>query len=445
MNKTMKKIIAPVMGAALLIPGIASASTEAAPTVNTPAAELRSTLDHLLSEHFVLAVTSMAKAYDGAADADAAAKALDQNAADMTPAIASVYGEEGAAEFERIFKEHNNYTADFVQAAKENDSNARAEAEKEVEAFVNEFSAFLSTATGGTLPATTAEEAIRLHEEQVLSVFDSYTAGDYEAAMVEFREGYQHMFAISKALSTAIVTQLPDKFEHTKADEPAAEWRSTLNSLAAEHFALAAMGMQKGVDQAADYDFVSWAEDENTADFKAAMASVYGEEGAAQFEKVWQTDHLNAQAEIVAATLEENEEAVSAAKKKLDSFATDFGAFLGTATAGNLPAEEATAAVKGHEELILQTFDQYAAGDDEAAYESFREGYAYMFGVGQALGEAIVTQMPDNFTDTAMPDEMPKTGFGGAEESMLPMIWAAMGSMLAVMTALLVRRRALQK
>ena len=54
------------------------------------------------------------------------------------------------------------------------------------------------------------------------------------------------MFAISKALSNAIVTQMPDKFDNTKVDTPAADLRSSLNSLAAEHFALATMGMEKG-------------------------------------------------------------------------------------------------------------------------------------------------------------------------------------------------------
>ncbi|AQX54607.1 hypothetical protein [Priestia flexa] len=100
--KISKKLIAPVLGASLLVPTMVSAAEPAQmqPTVVTPAADLRSTLDQLLSEHFVLAVTAMTKAYDGAEDADEAFKALDENAADMTPAIASVYGDEGARGFE---------------------------------------------------------------------------------------------------------------------------------------------------------------------------------------------------------------------------------------------------------------------------------------------------------------------------------------------------------
>lgn len=46
------------------------------PTASTPASDLRATFNQLLSEHYVLAVTSMMKGYDGAAVAD---QALDQN------------------------------------------------------------------------------------------------------------------------------------------------------------------------------------------------------------------------------------------------------------------------------------------------------------------------------------------------------------------------------
>ncbi|MBH0161561.1 copper amine oxidase [Fictibacillus sp. 26RED30] len=439
----LKKLIVPALSVSLLIPTAGNVQAAEKPTVNTPASQLRADLDYLLSEHFVLAVTAMTKSYDGAKDAEAANKALDQNALDMTPAIASVYGEEGAAEFERIFREHNNYTDDLVNAAKEKDENARADAEKEVAEFVEEFSTFLSTATEGKLPKEAATEAVKVHEAQVLEVFDNYVEGDYKEANETFREGYKHMYVISDALSGAITTQMPEKFENTKSDTPAADLRSALNSLAAEHFALAATGMQKGFDQKKDYDFVSWAEDAHTSDFKAAIASIYGEEGAAQFEKVWQGNHINAQSEIVAATLEGDEAKAKEAKAKLDQFAMDFGAFLGAATAENLPAADAEKAIKAHEDLVRQTFDQYVAGDYDASYASFREGYKYMFGVGQALGGAIVTQMPDKFAGSEMPSDMPKTGFGGASESTSASAIAltGLGSLLAMSALFLFRRK----
>ncbi len=438
----MKKLLIPVLSLSLVVPTFAQAHDHQ-PMISTPASDLRADLDYLLSEHFALAVTAMTKAYDEADDWEAAEAALDQNAQDMTPAIASIYGEDGAAEFERIFRGHNDYTDDIVQATKDQDMEARAAAEEEVEEFVVEFSTFLGAATEGNLPQEAAEDAIRLHEAQVLNTFDYYVAGEYENAYQTFREGYAHMYDISKALSGAIVAQMPEMFDGSTVDAPASELRSILNMLASEHFALAAIGMQKGYDQAPDYDFVSWAEDMNTADFKAAMASIYGDEGAAQFEQVWQADHIDAQANLVSATLANDEDAAYTARAQLYDFAESFGAFLSVATEGNLPEADAVAAISAHEDLVVKTFDEYVAGDFNASYETFREGFAFMFGVGEALGGAIVNQMPDQFHAEMMPEKMPKTGMGGASEQsgLSAASYALFGALLLLTSVFMIRRK----
>ncbi|WP_253905457.1 copper amine oxidase [Bacillus sp. THAF10] len=437
----MKKLFALIMALTLLVPTFASANA----TVKTPAADLRATLDHLLSEHFVLAVASMQKAYDDAEDAEHVQAALDQNAADMKTAVESIYGAEGAEQFNNIFAAHNNYTDDLVMAAKNNDEEARKAAEAEIEEFVVEFSTFLDGATGGNLPQKAAEEAIRAHEADVLNVFDSYVAGDYEAAYMAYREGFARMFDIGKALSGAIVMQMPDKFEGSQVDTPASNLRATLNKLAAEHTAYATIGMQKGFDQAEDVDFINWAEDAHTADFKAAIASIYGEEGAAQFEQVWQPNHIDAQSMIVAATLENDEAKRAEAEEHLQTFAKDFGGFLGAATEENLPSKAATEAVWAHEELVLKSYDHYTAAEYKAAYDSFRESYAFMFGIGETLGGAIVAQHPDKFggENTSMPSEMPNTGMGGGSTNSMPTAWiaVALGAVLVAATFLVVRRK----
>lgn len=429
----MKKIAASVLGLSLLVPTVGQA--EEGMGVTNPASDLRADLDYLLSEHFVLATNAMVKDYMDAPDAEAYIDALDQNAADMTPAIASIYGDEGAAEFERIFRGHNDYTADLVEAAQSGDEEARAAAEDEVEEFVVEFSAFLGTATEGNLPQEAAEEAIRAHEMDVLSFFDSYVEEDYEAAYTHFREGYDRMYDISGALSGAVVAQFPDKFEDNKVDSPQSDLRSTLNNLAAEHHALAVMGLTRGVDGAADYDFVTWAEDMHTEDFKAAIGSIYGEEGAAGFEKVWTANHIEAEGELVSAYIAEDEEAISAAKEQFQTFSNDFGAFLGTATEENLPTADAQAAVWGHEELKQAALASHAEGDYAASVSSLREGYKYMFGVGEALGNAIVAQNPDQFKGSEMPEEMPNTGMGGSQQESSTVVWVGVSAAASVLAA----------
>ncbi|WP_240339663.1 copper amine oxidase [Halobacillus ihumii] len=444
--KTLKKAVVMFMAIMLLIPSLAMAhegETHDKPTSKTPAADLRAGLDQLLSEHFVLATTAMIKDYNDAEDADEVYKKLDQNAKDMTPVIASVYGEEAAAKFEDIFLGHNDYTPDFVEAKVNNDKEARQAAEAEVDEFVKQFSSFLAKATEGNLPQEKAAKVLAAHEQDVINVFDYYVAGEYKKAYEAFREGFDRMFTISKALSSAIVTQMPEKFEGTKAVTPAADLRSQLNSLAAEHFALAILGMQKGYNQAEDYDFVTWAENMNTHDFTKAIESIYGAEAASQFQKIWQKNHIQAQGQLVTATLENDEEARMAAEQSLQTFAETLGEFLGKATGGNLPADAATNALWAHEEDVIQTFDHYVAGDYQATYESFRDGYGFMFGVGEKLSDAIVKQMPDKFSAEQMPSDMPKTGMGGTATNSL-WTWAAFGALVLISGGFMIRKKAQQ-
>ncbi|GAK02185.1 hypothetical protein JCM19037_402 [Geomicrobium sp. JCM 19037] len=412
----LKKVLIPALSVSLLTPTFMQTvhAEENMSGVMTPAVELRGTLDHLLSEHFALAVLSMQKQYDGDESAEAAQAALEQNAADMKPAIATLYGDEGAEEFDRIFSAHNDYTVDYVQAVKDEDMAAQEEASAMLDAFYVEFGEFLEGATEGELPSDAAIEVLDIHEQQVEDAFTAYVEGDYETAYMTYREGLSHMFDISAALSGAIVEQNPEMFDGTVPNTEAGNLRSDASNLVAEHFALATLSMSKEFKEREDLDFVSWAEDENTADLKATIASVYGEEGGEQFEQIWQGNHILAQSEYVVAAKNNDDAAKEEAENKLSMFADEFGMFLDTATEGILPAADATELVNVHESQVLGTFDYYAAGDYTSSFDTFREGYAFTFDIGAGLADAIVTQHPDMFEGGEMVPEMPQTGMGGA-------------------------------
>ncbi|QGG54874.1 copper amine oxidase N-terminal domain-containing protein [Paenibacillus sp. FSL W8-1187] len=424
------KALAPVLTLALAIPAgwaAAAPAPAAAPTAVTPAADLRASLDHLLSEHFALAVAAMTKAYDGSKDAAAALKALDQNALDMLPAIEMLYGKAGADEFGRIFRSHNASTDELAKAKKMNNADAVKAAEAKVQGFVDEFSTFLAAATANNLPKAAAMDALKLHEAQVQTVFDEYVQGDYADAYKAYREGYKTMFTISKALSGAIVKQMPDKFGGSSVDTKAADLRSTLNRLVSEHVALSVLQMQKQFDGAKDASALVGAEAMNTADWKAAIASLYGSAGADAFEKLWTGDHINAQSDYVNAVKAGDMAAKQAVQARFNTFSKDFGSFLGTATEGKLPAAAATEALLKHESQIQMAFDSYAAGNYDAAYATDREGFKFVFGVGQGLGDAIVKQKPSMFAE-ATPAPTPTPTPAPVEPSMTT-VWMKLNSM----------------
>lgn len=425
-----RKILAPILGTALLVPsmGMAVNAEESSP-VETSGVELRAALDSLLSEHYALAVDSMMKIYDGDAAAEAAMAALDANAADMEPVIASVYGEEGGAAFTDIFDKHNTGTDEYAMAVKAGDEAAQEEALAEIQSFVDEMGAFLGTATEGNLPEDGATDALRAHEDFVQNTFDLYVDGDYEAAYTSYLEGFKQIFGAGSAISGAIATQFPDKF--TDPNTEAGDFRSTVSRIAAEHFALAQLSMAKGFNGAEDFDFADWAQDQNTAEFQAAIASVYGEEAGTEFAGLWNNDHISVQSDLATAQAAGNEDEIQQAQSALiDTFAAELGAFLSTATEERLPQDETTANIAAHEQSVVDTFSQYAVGDFETSYTTYREGYTIVFAIGKGLSGAIVDQFPENF-ETAVPDKMPATGLGGsAGGTNTMMIWVAMSTLI---------------
>ena len=427
----MKKMLIPVLGASLLIPGMGSnvLAAEEVPPTETTGVELRATLDSLLSEHYALAVDSMMKVYDGDEAADAAIATLDANAADMEPVIASVYGDEGGAAFVEIFDKHNMGTDDYAAAVKADDESMQEEALAQIQSFVDEMGEFLGTATEGNLPEDGATAALREHEDFIQETFDLYVEGDYEAAYTSYLDGFTQIFGAGSAISGAISAQFPDQF--SDPNTPAGDFRATVNRIAAEHFALAQLSMTKGFNGAEDFDFADWAQDQNTEEFRTALASVYGEEASNQFVELWNNEHISVQGDLANATAADDQDGVEQASSTLTStFATELGTFLNSATEDRMPLDETIAGVQAHENSVVDTFSQYVAGDYATSYETYRAGYAIMFDIGKGLSGAIVDQFPENFENTA-PEKMPATGLGGtANQSNTMLLWVALSMMI---------------
>lgn len=385
----------------------ANEGEEHAPTVVTEAAELRSSLDHLLSEHAFLAVETMRKGADGAEDFEQSAAALEQNTMELSDTIASVYGEEAGAKFEKMWSEHIGYFVDYVNGTAEGDEAMKEEALNQLSQYREDFSMFLETATEERVDAEGLAEGLQMHVDQLIGAFDAYVMGDYETAYMYEREAIGHMYMVSKGLSTAIADQFPDKFNNTDPATPASDLRSNLNNLFSEHAGLAAMVMQNGIDGSEDFEASVAALEGNTEDLAAAVTSVYGEEAGQQFKAMW-SEHIGYFVDYVNATAEEDMDAKEDAMNNLKTYKEDFSKFMETATEGNIPAEDLSEGLQVHVEQLIGAFDAYAEGDYETAYSQVRDAYGHMFMTAKGLSGAIVMQMPEKFM-SEMPEEMPNT------------------------------------
>jgi hypothetical protein len=384
---------------------------ENGPTVSTPAADLRATLDQYLSEHAYLAVFTMQKGIDGAEDFDQIAGALQANTEDLTGAIEEVYGEEAAQTFQGMWEDHIGFFVDYVTATAEEDEEGRQEALTQLDGYRADFSSFLEGATEERLEADMLAEGLQMHVNQLVGAFDQYNEGDFDAAYSDVRESINHMYGVSKGLSTAIVDQFDEDFEGSSADTPAADLRSDLNYLFSEHAGLAVVAMQKGIDGAGDFDAAAGALNENTEDLTEAISGVYGEEAGDAFNEQW-SEHIDFFVNYVVATAEEDEAGQEEALNNLAGYRDTFSQFLSDATENRLEADALSEGLQMHVDQLVTAFDSYTEGDYETTYENVREAYGHMFGVGQMMSGAITDQFPENF-EGDMPSEMPATGLGG--------------------------------
>lgn len=409
-----KVLVAVPLSLALLAPGAVSAdSTSSMPTVETPAVELRADLDRLFSEHAYLAMTTMRKGANGDEDYAQAAEALSGNTEDLTAAITSVYGEAAGEQFNEFWSNHIGYFVDYVTASVEGNEEAKQAALEELQMYKQDFSAFIDEATNGEVPAEVLASGLQTHIEQLISGFEAYMEEDYAEAFSTQSEAMEHLYMTSKALSSAITTQFPEKFNDTEAVTNAANLRSDLNFLLSEHFALAQQAMQNGIDGAPEFQANVNVLNENTQELSAAIGSVYGEEAAAKFKETW-SNHIGYFVDYVNATANEDEAAKEEALKELDQYRKDFSEFISTATENRIEAEALAAGLQTHVDQLVGTFNSYVDGDYASAWDTAREGYGHMFTPAKLFSAAFVSQFPEMFD--GMP-EMPNTGMGGMSET----------------------------
>lgn len=172
------------------------------------AEELRVTLDRLLGEHALLAITATRRGYDGGRDFAAAAAALDRNSVELANVIGSAYGRKARNEFlNGAFKwrAHINFFVEYTVALKKGDTAGRRRAVDKLNGYVGSFSGFLATAT--KLPAKALRASITHHVMQLKGQIDAYSRGRYARAYQLERAAYRHMFMTGDMLAAAIAKQ----------------------------------------------------------------------------------------------------------------------------------------------------------------------------------------------------------------------------------------------
>ncbi|MBW3538139.1 hypothetical protein KY386_01440 [Candidatus Parcubacteria bacterium] len=186
-------------------------ATSAAPAVDTKAADLRTLLNNLESEHVQLAVQATKAGYDGQKNFDAAGKALFANGDNISAAVGNVYGDEAAKKFDQIWDSHLTFFVDYTLAVKNGDQAGMDKAVQNLNGYVEAISDFLSSANPN-LPKAAVAELFTQHVGLLKSTVDAHASGNYSESFARQHDAHVQVGKIADALAGAIVKQMPEKY-----------------------------------------------------------------------------------------------------------------------------------------------------------------------------------------------------------------------------------------
>ena len=179
---------------------------------NGKAAELRSGLNTLFSEHVSLAASATGAALGGRdAEFKAAAAALDANSIAISKAIGSVYGADAEAAFLPLWRKHIGFVVDYTVGLATKDKAKQTKAVNDLIGYTEDFGAFLSSANPN-LPKAAVADLVKGHILTLKDVIDAQASKDYSKTYTLLRTATGHMHMIADPLADAIVKQFPDRY-----------------------------------------------------------------------------------------------------------------------------------------------------------------------------------------------------------------------------------------
>lgn len=351
------------MTAAALADGIAEAVKLKGDSAS-PAAELRASLTHILTEHVYLAGIAVATAYHAGADSPEfklAAATLDTNSVKVADAIGSVAADERDGFLER-WRSHVNDFVTYAVGAKTGGAEGKKMKDTAVEnltAYAASSGKFFDKISAGALPAKAVEESFMEHILLLAKAVDGFAAGDVKA-YDQLKTAASHMPMMAEAIAGGVATAT--KMESNPNDE-ASGLRAGLTYLLTEHVYSAGVAVFTAYTAGADskaFAAAAGTVDQNSKDIAAAIEGLAGKKAAEDFLGPWRA-HVTDFVDYAVAVAGDDTAGMEAALANLDAYRTASGKFFNSLTGGIIPVEAVASELKTHIESTAGAIDSLKA------------------------------------------------------------------------------------
>ncbi|MFA5298111.1 MAG: hypothetical protein WC389_07885 [Lutibacter sp.] len=135
-----------------------------------------------------------------------------KNQENIGAAIVPYYGQAAGDQLTILLKGHINGAVPVLQAAKDNDQAALNQAITNWRANAKEIADFLSTANPEYLKQSDMQTEMDVHITQTIAYSVDLLQQNYNQAVIDYDDAFNHMEHFATMLSEGIANQFPDKF-----------------------------------------------------------------------------------------------------------------------------------------------------------------------------------------------------------------------------------------
>jgi hypothetical protein len=204
-------MIAPVEHSFPQAPAGPHSATDSAPASDATV-ELKLALRKLWEDHITYTRNFIISSLAGLEDAGAVAERLLKNQEDIGAAVAPYYGEDAGTKLSALLKEHIQIAVDVVKAAKSQDKDQLAAAQKKWTANGKDIAAFLNGANQAW-PKKDLEAMLQKHLDLTTGEVVGRLKKDWVADIKAYDDGHVHMLMFADMLADGIAKQFPAKLK----------------------------------------------------------------------------------------------------------------------------------------------------------------------------------------------------------------------------------------
>ncbi|MGD8190487.1 glycosyltransferase [Brevibacillus ginsengisoli] len=182
------------------------------PCISQAEVQLKGDLRRVLTDHLIWTRNYMISAIEGLKDQKQVEARLLKNQEDIGNAIKPYYGEAAGNKLTELFKEHIVIAAKIIDAAKSGNQAEFNKLHKEWHRNADDIAQFLSSANPNW-STNVLKDLLYTHLKLLTDQIVARLKKDYDAEILAFDKGEDHILKLADTLTEGIVKQFPDRFK----------------------------------------------------------------------------------------------------------------------------------------------------------------------------------------------------------------------------------------